>query len=294
MLVSAIESRMRAPDVNWIQPVRTFVLEGLDEIATECRPRWRDSKEIPAAGLDLPNVQVRKVSPSLYIHGSARYRARYSAYDGYDTAEPTGDVAFTQAANGTLTLFDAEPFDSTHWLISGTPWWAGMRTLAESLEGGTVTQLTVAGTAPDLYLTLDAAWHYVVVTGPDLRILTEGRDYVRTGSRLTFTTDVEVVTGTVMNLEWWPASSDVNIGIPGWAVECLQARLRWHLEEYAFGTYHGSVVPHTVKFGPVSVSSGDAITALGRSAVGRGVSYPARDNYWRLMTLHGQRSSGLG
>ena len=50
----------------------------------------------------------------------------------------------------------------------------------------------------------------------------------------------------MLTLQTWPASSDVDLGVPKWVVEVLQARLRWHLEEYTFGTYHGSVVPHQV------------------------------------------------
>ena len=297
MLISSIEARVRAPDVDWIQPVRDFVLEGLDEIATECRPRWRDSKHIPTAGLALPDVQVRKVSPSSYFQdrgGSYRGYSTY-AYDSYyPRAVDTEDIAFEQAANGTLTLFDTDISDASYWLISGTPWWAGMRDLAEALEGGTDATLTVQGTVPDLYVTLNADWNYVEITGPDLRILTEGRDYVRSGLRITFTDQVVVDAGMVLTLQVWEDDSDVNLGVPTWVVEVLQARLRWHLEEYTFGTYHGSVAPHQIEFGPIVVNRGNAITALSRSAAGRGVNHPARDNYWRLMTMHGQRSSGLG
>ena len=188
MLVSAIEARVRAPDVDWIQSVREFVLEGLDEIATECRPRWRESKAIPTAGLALPEVQVRKVSPSSYERGAGRYYGGYRGYStyAYDSYYPhtvdTADVAFAQDADGTLTLFDTDQNDTAYWMISGTPWWSGMRDLAEALEGGTAATVTVQGTAPDLYVTLDAAWAYVVITGPDQRILTEGRDYVRSGN----------------------------------------------------------------------------------------------------------------
>ena len=302
MRVSDIEARLRTPQATWHQPIRTFVLEGLDEIAGEVRSRFQETKKIPTSGVAYPNVRVTDVAPDRYSGNGYDYGLRGSSfYYGYgdyglERGRDTYDeVAFEQSEDGTLTLFNSDAATSRrYWRISGVPWWTGMRTLANALNAGTDETATVAGTAPDLYIDLDPTWEYVVITGPDLRVLVEMQDYTRKGDRITFTTEANVSAGDTLNLQVWLAADDVDLVVPRWTVDALEARMRYHIEQATFGTYQGSgtVSAHEVRFGPIHVRSGDSTTSLTRS-MSSSVSHPAREYYWRILSQHGSRHSGL-
>lgn len=280
MLLSTIEARLRAePDTVWDTPVRMWISEGLMEIAAACRAAIDADVDIPAAGLDLPNVDVTGVTAP----GPGR-RALPEPVDHYQ--DPTGLLTITHALPPALSGRSAR----TRYHITGTPLWGGMRSLLQYQGMG---RSGTAVVAEDLTITLDAAWTYVELYGPGGpphgRVLAEGRDYVRTGNSIALEADSGYAAGDTAHLAYWGSTQDTDMAVPEWVVPVLQARLRHTLEAAAVGGSADGIV--AAQMGPLRVDLGNTGQQAG---TGTAALRPAQADYRRLLIQHGMPVASSG
>ena len=275
MLLSDVENRLReGSDLLWTVPVRSFIMEGLDEIAGEVRSplTLARARAVCVQGLPLPDLRVTKM-----------WSADGCAAD---------DLPFEQAPSGLLRLWDMDDAGDLFY-IRGIPWWKGMRALRISLDSGVPELLTAQGDTPAVYVVLQPSWTHVVLHGPDGRVLAEGSDYVLAGTKAVFTDAVAFAAGDTVPADVWTSGGDFDLQIPDWTLRALRALRQHHAEQAVQSNYKASDTDaiDTVQMGPIRISSGSRSTSLASSRTSHAASHPAADNYFRILREHGKSGS---